>query len=46
MINILEKYLDKRKLLLNIEMYKVLVFSKGGGERRKTEWRWKDKVIE
>ena len=46
MINRLEKYLDKRKLLLNIEKSKVLVFSKGGGGRRKTEWIWKDKVIE
>ena len=24
----------------------MLVFSKGGGGRSKTEWRWKDKVIE
>ena len=24
----------------------MLAFSKGGGGRRKTEWRWKDKVIE
>ena len=46
MIIRLERYLDKRKLLLNVEKSKVLVFSKGGGGRRKTEWRWKDKVIE
>ena len=44
MINRLEKYLDKRKLLLNVEKSKVLVFSKGG--RRKAEWRWKGEVIE
>ena len=39
MINRLEKHLDKRKLLLNVEKSKVLVFSKGEGWRRKTEWR-------
>ena len=45
MVSRLEKYLDKRKLLLNVDKSKVLVFSKVGGGR-KTEWRWKDKVIE
>ena len=42
----LETKRDKRKHLLNVEKSKVLVFSKGGGGRRKIEWRWKDKVIE
>ena len=34
-----EKSLDKRKLLVNVEKSKVVVFSKGGGGGRKTEWR-------
>ena len=47
LISRLQKYLDKRKLMVNVEKSKVLVFSKGGGgRRRKTEWRWKGKVIE
>ena len=45
MISRLERYLDKRKLLVNVDMSKELVFSKqGGGGGRKTEWRWEDKV--
>ena len=46
MICRLEKYLDDRKRLVNINKFKMLVFSKGGGGRQKIEWRWKDKVIE
>ena len=37
MISRLEKCLDTRKLLVNVEKSKVFVFSKGGGGRRKTE---------
>ena len=39
MISRIEKYLDKRKLLVNVEKSKVLVFSEVGGGRRKTEWK-------
>jgi len=37
MISRLEKYLDKIKLLINVEKSKVLVFNKGGGRRRNME---------
>ena len=42
MISGLEKYLDKRKLLVNVEKSTVWVFNKGRGGRRKTGWRWRD----
>ena len=46
MISKLGKYPGKRKLLVNVEKSKVLVFSKGRGGRWKTEWRSKDNVRE
>ena len=41
-ISRLEKCLHKRKLLVNVEKFKVLVIANEEGE----EGRWKDKVIE
>ena len=38
----LEKYLDKRKLQVDVEKFKALVFSRG----RRTERKWKDKILE
>lgn len=38
MMSRLEKYVDKIKLLLNVEKLKMLVFSKGSGTRKKTVW--------
>ena len=34
----LEKYLDRKKLQLNEENSKIMVFRKGGRKKRKTEW--------
>ena len=42
MIGRLEKYLDKRKFLVNVDKSKMLVFSKGGRGGSETEWRGKD----
>ena len=39
MISKLQKYLNKRKLLVNVEKSKVLFISKGGRGRKKSEWR-------
>ena len=45
----LEKCFDRKRLTLNAEKSKVMVFKKGGGgggRERKWEWKWKGKQIE
>jgi len=42
----LERYLRNKNLQLNAEKSKMLCFRKGGGRRRRTKWRWKEKSIE
>lgn len=42
----LEKYLDRKGLVLDTGKTKVIRFGKGGGgRRRKISWRWKGKEI-
>jgi len=40
----LEKYLKGKDLELNVGKTKIMRFRKGGGRRKKKEWRWKGKV--
>lgn len=46
MIARLERYLDEKRLEVNVEKTKILIFKKEGGKRKKISWRWKNKVIE
>lgn len=39
----LERYLDRKGIELNAEKTKIMKFRKGGGKKRKIEWRWKGK---
>lgn len=39
----LERYLDRKGIELNAEKIKIMKFRKGGGKKRKIEWRWKGK---
>jgi len=42
----MEKYVDRKKMTLNSEKSKVLIFKRGRGKQEKTRWSWKDKEIE
>ncbi|XP_044590795.1 uncharacterized protein LOC123269264 [Cotesia glomerata] len=42
----LERYLEKKKLVLNEEKSKVMVFKKGEGRKKKIDWLWKGFHIE
>ena len=42
----LEHFLDRRKLNLNVENSKAMVFKKGGGKEKNTSRNWKGKRIE
>ena len=46
MIERLEKYLEEKKLELNVGKTKILRFRRGGGRMRRWEWRWKGKEME
>lgn len=46
MISRLERYLDMKRLELNMEKTKIMRCRKGGGRKKKIEWRWKGKKIE
>jgi len=46
MISRLERYLEEKRLNLNVEKTKIIRFRKGGGRRHKVDWRWKGKKIE
>ena len=46
MIGKLERYLDRKKLVLNMEKTKIVRFAKGGGRRKKLSWSWKGRRIE
>ncbi|XP_071648497.1 uncharacterized protein [Temnothorax longispinosus] len=45
-ISRLEEYLDGKILTLNIEKTKIMRFRKGGGKKKKYDWRWKGKKLE
>jgi hypothetical protein len=45
MLGSMEKYMRRKKLTVNVEKSKMMVFRKGGGRRKVNEWRWeKDKI--
>jgi len=44
MIERLERYLDKKRLELNVKKTKIM--RKGGGGMGKRDWRWKGKKVE
>jgi len=46
MIERLEGYLERKKLVLNVDKTKVMRFRKGKGRMEKREWWWKRKRIE
>lgn len=46
MIKRTERYLDRKKLTLNVEKSKLMIFSKKGGRSRKIVWEWKGRGIE
>jgi hypothetical protein len=47
MLGNMEKYMRRKKLTVNVEKSKMMVFRKGGGRRKTNEWRWeKDKIEE
>ena len=46
MMKRLEKYLEERKLTLNAEKSKVMVFDKQRKKREEREWVWKGEKIE
>lgn len=39
MMNRLEEYLDKKKLVLNVKKTKIMRMRKGDGRMRKYEWK-------
>lgn len=46
MMRSFEKYLKRKKLTLNCEKSKVMVFRKGGGREKARIWKWEGKNIE
>ena len=46
MMKRLEKYLEERRLTLNAEKSKAMVFDKQSRKREEREWAWKGKKIE
>lgn len=46
MLRSLEKYLNGKKLQLNVEESKVMIFKKGGRKEKGKEWWWKGKRLE
>lgn len=43
MLSRMERYVDRKRLEVNVEKTKVMRFRKGGGRRKKVDWRWKGK---
>ena len=46
MIRRMEKYMEKKRLEVNVEKTQIIRFRKGGGRARVMEWRWKGRRIE
>ena len=46
MIKKLERYLNRKRLVLNVEKTKIMRLSKGGGREKKVCWKCKGKEIE
>lgn len=43
MLNRLEDFLDRKRLVLNRKKTKVMRFRRGGGRLKNAEWRWRGK---
>ncbi|KMQ83443.1 axoneme-associated protein, partial [Lasius niger] len=41
-----ERYMDNKRLEVNVMKTKIMVFRKGGGRRKRIKWIWKGKKIE
>ncbi|KAH0816561.1 hypothetical protein GEV33_006230 [Tenebrio molitor] len=46
MLGNMEKYMRRKKLTVNVEKSKMMVFRKGGGRRKINEWKWEKNKIE
>ncbi|XP_011881271.1 PREDICTED: uncharacterized protein LOC105569421 [Vollenhovia emeryi] len=46
MIERLERYINSKRLELNVTKTKIVRFKEGGGRLSKVDWRWKGKKIE
>lgn len=41
-----EEYMEKKGLEVNVEKTKIMRFRRGGGRKKKVEWKWKGRRIE
>jgi hypothetical protein len=46
MMKNLGKYLRKKKVVMNVEKTKIMVFNKRKGKNEDNEWNWEEKKIE
>lgn len=46
MIRVLEKYVERKGLQVNVDKTKVMRCRKGGGRQKKVVWKWGNRVIE
>lgn len=46
MISRFQKYLKRKKLTLNAEKSKVMIFKKRRGKKKREEWRWNEERLE
>ena len=46
MLRRLERYMEKKKLEVNVGKTKIIRFQKGGKRRKATNWWWKEERIE
>jgi len=46
MLRTLERYVDQKGLVVNVDKTKVMRCRKGGGRQREIVWKWKGKEIE
>ena len=46
MLKTFKRYLEKKKMVLNAQKSKVLVFRKGGGREKKRTWMWGEEELE
>jgi len=46
MLRRFRRYLTRKRLTLNVEKAKIIVFENGRGRRKKREWKWGEESIE
>lgn len=46
MLKRFRRYLSKKRLTLNVEKSKIIVFENGEGRKKRREWRWGEEIIE